>query len=74
MRQPIILVGDTKLGGITSTLTALESLVLRGYTVHAICLVLQYGSTSLVNTEAIIKVFSLLLILCDDLGFNLCDL
>jgi bifunctional dethiobiotin synthetase / adenosylmethionine---8-amino-7-oxononanoate aminotransferase len=32
----VVLVGDSRLGGIHATLTALESLVLRGYNVHAV--------------------------------------
>jgi len=39
MRLPIILVADAKLGGITTTLTAFESLRLRGYTVQAIAMI-----------------------------------
>ena len=33
---PTILVGDARLGGISSTLSALESLILRGYDVHGV--------------------------------------
>lgn len=39
LRLPIVLVADAKLGGITTTLTAFESLRLRGYTVHAIVMI-----------------------------------
>ena len=39
LRLPIILVGDSRLGGITTTLTAYESLRVRGYSVHAIVLI-----------------------------------
>ncbi|KAH8117760.1 PLP-dependent transferase [Phellopilus nigrolimitatus] len=38
LRLPIILVGDSKLGGISSTISSYESLVLRGYTVDVILL------------------------------------
>lgn len=55
-RHPVVLVGDTRLGGITSTLTALEALMLRGFSVHAICLILQPGATALINTEVIRRV------------------
>jgi dethiobiotin synthetase len=30
-RLPVVLVGDPKLGGISATLSALESLLIRGY-------------------------------------------
>ncbi|OCB85275.1 PLP-dependent transferase [Sanghuangporus baumii] len=36
LRFPVILVGDSKLGGISSTISAYESLLLRGYSVDAI--------------------------------------
>src|SRR3546814_4027772 len=55
-RHPVVLVGDTRLGGITSTLTALEALTLRGFNVHAVCMILQQGATSLINTEIIRQV------------------
>lgn len=35
---PIILVGDSRLGGISSTISAYESLLLRGYTIDAVLL------------------------------------
>lgn len=35
---PIVLIGDSKLGGISSTISAYESLLLRGYVVEAIVL------------------------------------
>lgn len=38
MRLPGLLVGDGKLGGISSTITAYESLLIRGYDIHAIVL------------------------------------
>jgi len=38
LRLPVLLVGDGGLGGIATTLSALESLLLRGYDVHAIAL------------------------------------
>lgn len=39
MHLPAILVGDGRLGGISATLSALESLILRGYDVHGIVLI-----------------------------------
>lgn len=41
LRLPVVLVGDGKLGGISSTMSALESLLLRGYDVAALCLIEQ---------------------------------
>ncbi|KAI0033102.1 pyridoxal phosphate-dependent transferase [Vararia minispora EC-137] len=38
LRLPCILVGDSKLGGISSTIASFEALALRGYTVDAILL------------------------------------
>lgn len=48
-RFPIILVGDSKLGGITTTLSAYESLRLRGYTVHAIVMIEHPGTNKYGN-------------------------
>lgn len=39
LKLPAVLVGDSKLGGISSTLTALEALLLRGYTVDALIMI-----------------------------------
>ena len=36
---PVILVGDGRLGGISATLSAMESLLIRGYDIHAIALI-----------------------------------
>ncbi len=44
LRLPVILVGDSKLGGITSTLCAFESLRLRGYRVSAIVMISKPGT------------------------------
>lgn len=44
LRLPVILVGDSKLGGITSTLCAFESLRLRGYRVSAIVIISKPGT------------------------------
>ena len=38
LRLPTILIGDSRLGGISSTISAYESLVLRGYDVDAVLL------------------------------------
>ncbi len=38
LRLPTVLVGDAKLGGISTTITAYESLLIRGYTVDAVAL------------------------------------
>lgn len=50
LRLPVVLIGDGKLGGISSTMSALESLLLRGYDVAALCLVEQ---EQLNNKEAL---------------------
>lgn len=39
LHLPAVLVGDGRLGGISATLSALESLIVRGYDVHAIVLI-----------------------------------
>jgi dethiobiotin synthetase/adenosylmethionine--8-amino-7-oxononanoate aminotransferase len=52
-RLPIILVGDCKLGGITTTLSAYESLRLRGYTVHAIVMIEHSGTDKYGNVVMI---------------------
>jgi dethiobiotin synthetase/adenosylmethionine--8-amino-7-oxononanoate aminotransferase len=52
-RFPIILVGDSKLGGITTTLSAYESLRLRGYTVHAIVMIEHHGTDKYGNVVMI---------------------
>ncbi|CAI5735705.1 unnamed protein product [Hyaloperonospora brassicae] len=41
LRLPVVLVGDGKLGGISTSMSALESLLIRGYDVAAICLIEQ---------------------------------
>jgi bifunctional dethiobiotin synthetase / adenosylmethionine---8-amino-7-oxononanoate aminotransferase len=53
LRLPIILVGDSKLGGITTTLSAYESLRLRGYTVHAIVMIEHPGTNKYGNVVMI---------------------
>ncbi|RLN68057.1 hypothetical protein BBJ29_007032 [Phytophthora kernoviae] len=50
LRLPVVLVGDGKLGGISTTMSALETLLIRGYDVAAICLIEQDG---LDNKEAL---------------------
>ncbi|KAF1323053.1 Dethiobiotin synthase, partial [Globisporangium splendens] len=50
LRLPVVLIGDGKLGGISSTMSALESLLLRGYDVAALCLIEQ---EKLDNAEAL---------------------
>ncbi|CAK4749557.1 hypothetical protein LEN26_011750 [Aphanomyces euteiches] len=50
LRLPAVLVGDGKLGGISTTMSALDSLLLRGYDVPAIVLIEQ---DELDNAEAI---------------------
>ncbi|KAJ1412818.1 AAA domain-containing protein, partial [Ochromonadaceae sp. CCMP2298] len=49
LRLPLLLVGDARLGGISTTLCAYESLRLRGYTVHAIALIDQHYSQPIDN-------------------------
>lgn len=46
---PVVLVGDGRLGGISSTLSALESLVLRGYDVAALVLIETVASYGNIN-------------------------
>ena len=57
LRLPIVLVGDSKLGGITATISALESLRLRGYTVYAVAIIERGSSTPLGNAEMIQEYF-----------------
>ncbi|KLO08803.1 onanonoxo-7-onima-8-eninoihtemlysoneda [Schizopora paradoxa] len=38
LRLPTVLVGDSKLGGISTTISAYESLLMRGYTIDAVVL------------------------------------
>lgn len=38
LRLPIVLVADSRLGGISSTISAFESLLIRGYDVHSVLL------------------------------------
>jgi dethiobiotin synthetase/adenosylmethionine--8-amino-7-oxononanoate aminotransferase len=49
-RLPVVLVGDGKLGGISATMSALDSLLLRGYDVIALVLIEQ---DELANANAI---------------------
>ena len=46
LHLPVVLVGDGKLGGISATLSALESLLSRGYDVHSIVLIEDYADLS----------------------------
>ncbi|KAJ3172606.1 hypothetical protein HDU88_005935 [Geranomyces variabilis] len=50
LRYPTVLVGDANLGGVSTTLSAYESLVLRGYDVSA---VLMFNNPKYRNHEAI---------------------
>ncbi|CAM9611581.1 unnamed protein product [Chrysoparadoxa australica] len=50
LRLPVVMVGDGKLGGIGVTLSAIESLRVRGYDVAAVALI---GGNDLGNAEAI---------------------
>lgn len=50
LRLPVVLVGDGKLGGISTTMSSLETLLIRGYDVAAICLIEQ---DELDNAEAL---------------------
>ncbi len=49
MRLPVLLVGDGRLGGIGATLSALESLRMRGYSVLGIALFAQGAGFSFVG-------------------------
>ena len=53
MRLPVVMVGDARLGGISGTLCAFESLRVRGYTVQAIVLIDKPNSDVLCNAELI---------------------
>jgi bifunctional dethiobiotin synthetase / adenosylmethionine---8-amino-7-oxononanoate aminotransferase len=53
LRLPIVLVADGKYGGISSTLSAYEALRTRGYTVHAIVMIMKDEKDSLGNSLAI---------------------
>ncbi len=46
LHLPVVLVGDGRLGGISATLSALESLLTRGYDMHAIALIEDSADTS----------------------------
>ncbi len=52
LRLPALLVGDPRLGGISATLSAYESLLLRGYDVDAILLMDPHDSTLTVPSIA----------------------
>jgi dethiobiotin synthetase/adenosylmethionine--8-amino-7-oxononanoate aminotransferase len=54
MRLPAVLVGDHRLGGISATISAYESLLLRGYDVEAIVLM---SDEALGNTAALSQHF-----------------
>lgn len=51
LRLPVVLIGDAKLGGITTTLSAIESLRLRGYTVHAVGMIQTSNSSMYGNVD-----------------------
>ena len=53
IRLPVILVGDARLGGISSTLCAYESLRLRGYSIHAMALIDRSDSNNFGNATSI---------------------
>jgi dethiobiotin synthetase/adenosylmethionine--8-amino-7-oxononanoate aminotransferase len=38
LRLPTVLIGDSRLGGISSTISSYESLLLRGYSIDAVLL------------------------------------
>lgn len=52
LRLPVVLIGDSKLGGISQTISAYESLRLRGYD---IALVLLFESPGMNNNHAFLK-------------------
>ncbi|OCK82396.1 PLP-dependent transferase [Lepidopterella palustris CBS 459.81] len=54
LRLPVVLVGDHRLGGIAATISAYESLTLRGYDVEAILL---FESGQLGNADYLTKYF-----------------
>lgn len=58
LRLPIVLVADGRLGGISGTLSAYESLRLRGYSIHAVIMIAQDESDSLGNADAIRRHFN----------------
>ena len=58
LRLPVILVGDARLGGITSTISAYESLKSRGYTVYAIAIVARPESDKYGNVPYLQEHFS----------------
>jgi len=53
LRLPVLLVGDAKLGGISTTLSAYESLMIRGYTVVALVMIDQPNSHLMGNADYI---------------------
>ncbi|KAB5584964.1 pyridoxal phosphate-dependent transferase [Coniochaeta sp. 2T2.1] len=54
LRLPVVLVGDSKLGGISQTISAFESLKIRGYDVEA---VLMFREDKYQNHEYLTKYF-----------------
>lgn len=55
MRLPVILVGDHRLGGIASTISAAESLILRGYDINAVICFDDKGKYE--NSDYLLKYF-----------------
>ena len=51
LRLPVVLVGDGRLGGISATLSALESLLTRGYDIHGILLLDESAHSSSVGSN-----------------------
>ena len=54
LRLPVILIGDHRLGGIAATISAFESLTIRGYDVEAVMI---FESGKLGNTDYLMKFF-----------------
>lgn len=53
LNLPVVLIGDCRLGGISSTLTALEALLFRGYSIDALVMIRTSGlEQDCINVEA----------------------
>ena len=66
LRLPVLLVGDGKLGGIGATLSALESLRMRGYSVLGVALIAQGIKNACKRRRSRILVDRMLVLVCPD--------
>jgi len=52
---PVVLVGDGRLGGISATLSAMESLLLRGYNINAVVFIEHHANHEHNNATALLE-------------------